>query len=206
MSTRVQLLSVKPGLLGVFPVFLTRKILVLHRSSQLLLFRIRVCSLGFSDNFIRVVLDRCCLVPKHRGLSTGIYRFAGFRLVYVRGFLLFSAQGTHSAAAPWGPSQELAFQVPHFYCARGMLWDAVIRGVGYGQAERKALNVSLRVGGHGGTDARRLLSWGSRRVCFTCQGHEDDSLAIFLIQAERSLKGDTSLLATCLPGCLLISR
>ena len=44
------------------------------------------------------------------------------------------------------------------------------------------------------------------RVCFTRQGHEGDSLAIFLVQAELSLKGDTSLLAICLPGCLLISH
>ena len=47
--------SVKPGLLGVFPIFSS-----FHRSSQLLLFRIRVCSLGFSDKEKRVVLDRCC--------------------------------------------------------------------------------------------------------------------------------------------------
>ena len=89
VSTGVQVLSVKPGLLGVVPifsVFSSGKELVLHWSSQLLLFRIRVCSLGLSDNEIRLVLDRCCPVPKQRAclpvssfvLVSVWYMFGGF--------------------------------------------------------------------------------------------------------------------------------
>ena len=92
-------------------------------------FRIRVCSLGYfpTIGYKRVVLD-CGVaptVPKQRGLPSCIFLFAGCRLVCVR--------------------EELAFQVLPFIL-RGVLWDAVIRGVGYDQAELKALNVSLRVG------------------------------------------------------------
>ena len=38
--------------------------------------------------------------------------------------------------------------------------------------------------GHGGTGA--CSAWVHARVCFTRQGHEDDSLAIFPVQAELS--------------------
>ena len=107
--------------------------------------RTPVCSLGFSDKWKRVVLDRCCPVPKQRSLSTSIYQFAGFRLEFVRDFFFSVAEFTHTAEAPWAPSQELTFQA-------SLLWLTRYVGkrshmyVGYDQTERHASNVSLRVG------------------------------------------------------------
>ena len=68
-----------------------------------------------------------------------------FRLVCVRGFLLFRAEGTHSAEAPWAPS------IPRtgFSGASLLLYTRYAVGRShtrcYDQAERKALNVSLKV-------------------------------------------------------------
>ena len=204
VSSGVQLQASSWACLVSFQFFLSWKGLVLHRSSQLFLFRIGVRLWGFSDNFKWVVLDRCCPIPKQRGLSTGIFLFAGFRLVF--GDFICPVPRGHTASRRLGHhSKKLLFKylpfIVHAVCCGTQFTRCRSRSSRTQGAER------LPQGwGRSGSDAQRLLSWGSRRVCFTRQGHEDDSLEIFLVQAELSLEGDTSLLATCLPGGLLISQ
>ena len=130
----------------------------------------------------RVVLDRCCPVPKQRGLPSGIFLFAGFRLVCVRGFLSFSTEGTRRA--------EALCTIPRTGFSGTPLLSLTRCAVGRSHTrcrirpELKALNVLPQGWGHGGTGA--CSAGVHARVCFTRQGHEDDSLAIFSVQAELS--------------------
>ena len=159
--------------------------LVLHRSSQLLLFRIRVCSLGFSTI--------------ENGLfSIGVARSQTKKFVYwyllvglfppgiCSGISFFQCRTHTQRRCALGTIPRTGFSgIPLLLftrCAVGRRHTRCrLRSSRAQGTERPPLGC-----GHGGTDAQRLLSWGSRRICFTRQGHEDDGLAIFLAQAELS--------------------
>ena len=165
VSTGVQLLSAKPGLLGVFPVV------------PVLLSR--VSSLGFSDNEKRVVLDWCCPVPNKEAclpvsscLLVSVWYVFGKNWLFRYSLLLFTrcAVGRSHTRCRLRPSR-----------ARGA--EHLPKGWG-----------------HSGTDAQRLLSWGSRRVCFRRHGHEDDSFATWF--RLSSPEGDAQHERVCWPYVL----
>ena len=115
-----------------------------------------MCSLVFSDSEKRVDLGRCCPVPKQRGLPSSFFLFAGFRMVCVLFLSLVQCRGYAQLGTI--PRTELFWYLA-FYCLRSMLWGAVIHGVGYDQAERKALGTSpLGMGTYQWT-AWCLVSW-----------------------------------------------